>query len=89
MSMKQPVPYVFFASPGVKHVCPKSADCWSPAAPEIVIAPPKRSAVVSPYTQLEGLTSGSMQAGMPSSASISSSHLRSMILYSIVREALE
>ena len=26
-SRKQPVPYVFFASPGAKHVWPKSAAC--------------------------------------------------------------
>ena len=27
---KQPVPYVFFASPISKQCCPKSAACWSP-----------------------------------------------------------
>jgi hypothetical protein len=32
-SMKQPVPYVFFASPGEKHVWPKRAACWSPRSP--------------------------------------------------------
>ena len=32
-SRKQPVPYVFFDMPGVRHICPKSAACWSPAMP--------------------------------------------------------
>ena len=32
---------VFFASPAPKQVCPKSAACWSPAAPAILISPPK------------------------------------------------
>ena len=34
-SRKQPVPYVFFASPGATHIWPKSAACWSPAMPAI------------------------------------------------------
>jgi len=38
---KQPVPYVFFASPSEKQVCPNKAACWSPAAPAIGIALPK------------------------------------------------
>ena len=31
-SRKLPVPYVHFASPGEKQVCPNSAACWSPSA---------------------------------------------------------
>ena len=27
ISMKQPVPYVFFTIPGFVHTCPNSADC--------------------------------------------------------------
>ena len=34
-SRKQPVPYVFFDMPGVRHICPNSAACWSPAMPAI------------------------------------------------------
>ena len=41
ISMKPPVPNVFFASPGVKQVWPKSAACWSPAAPAILMPSPK------------------------------------------------
>ena len=40
ISRKQPVPYVFFASPGAKQVCPKSAACWSPAHPAMGISTP-------------------------------------------------
>ena len=32
---KQPVPYVFLTEPGVVHICPKRAACWSPAMPAI------------------------------------------------------
>ena len=35
MSMKHPVPYVFFTIPGLRHACPKRAACWSPAMPAI------------------------------------------------------
>ena len=34
-SRKQPVPYVFFVSPGDTHIWPNSAACWSPAMPAI------------------------------------------------------
>ena len=38
------MPYVFFASPGDKHACPKSAACWSPAMPAIgTLASPSRA----------------------------------------------
>ena len=29
------MPYVFFASPGAKHVWPNVAACWSPRMPAI------------------------------------------------------
>jgi len=75
ISMKQPVPYVFFAIPGSKHPCPNSAACWSPAAPAIGTSQPKNaSGAVRPYTSDEGRTSGSIAAGTPSSRSSSSSH---------------
>ena len=41
MSRKPPVPKVFLASPEAKQVWPKRAACWSPAAPAILISPPK------------------------------------------------
>ena len=41
ISRKPPVPKVLFASPLVKQVWPNSAACWSPAAPAILISPPK------------------------------------------------
>ena len=31
------VPKVFFAMPGLKHACPNSAACWSPASPRMGI----------------------------------------------------
>src|SRR3989441_12748317 len=51
MSMKQPVPYVFFTIPGWVHAWPNSAACWSPAMPAIGTAPP--NSTVSPYTSLD------------------------------------
>ena len=39
--VKPPVPKVLLASPLVKQVWPNSAACWSPAAPAILISPPK------------------------------------------------
>ena len=48
ISMKQPVPYVFFAMPGLKQFCPKSAACWSPAAPAMGTGPPMTFGSVSP-----------------------------------------
>ena len=86
ISIKQPVPYVFFTSPRAKHVWPNRAACWSPAAPAMGIsAPPMRAA---PYTMLESQTLGSMHMGMSSSAQISLSHSSVWMLNSIVREAL-
>src|SRR5688500_15481632 len=47
-SMKHPVPYVFLVSPLAKHVCPKSAACWSPATPAIGIPLSSGMAETSP-----------------------------------------
>src|SRR5256885_3921782 len=71
ISMKQPVPYVFFTMPGWVHAWPNSAACWSPAMPAMGIEPP--SSVVSPYTSLDEPTAGNTERGTPNSFSSSSS----------------
>src|SRR2546421_7103664 len=86
ISMKQPVPYVFFTIPGSVHACPNSAACWSPAMPAMGIEPPNNR--VSPYTSLEDDTAGSTERGTPNSFSSSSSQSPLRRLNSIVREAL-
>src|SRR3954468_13131894 len=48
ISTNDPVPYVFFVMPVVKHACPKSAACWSPAMP--LIGTPARSPGTDPST---------------------------------------
>ncbi|MNN79243.1 hypothetical protein D3C81_1958690 [compost metagenome] len=89
-STKQPVPYVFFAMPGVKQAWPNKAACWSPAAPAIGTSRPKKwYSAVTPYTSEEERTSGSMEAGMPRISNSSSSQRSSWILYSSVRDALD
>jgi hypothetical protein len=52
------------------------------------ISAPNIRASVTPYTALDGFTSGSMEAGMSSSFKILSSHFNSLMLKSMVREAL-
>ena len=86
MSMKQPVPYVFFTMPGRVQHWPKRAACWSPAMPAMGILPPSR--LVSPKTSLEPRTSGSTLRGTLNSFSNSASQSPVRRLYSIVREAL-
>src|SRR2546423_1434735 len=86
ISMKQPVPYVFFTIPGSVHACPNSAACWSPAMPAMGIEPPNNR--VSPYTSLEDDTAGSTECGTPNSFSSSSSQSPLRRLNSIVRDAL-
>src|SRR2546427_9705599 len=86
MSMKQPVPYVFFTMPGWVHAWPNSAACWSPAIPAIGTRPP--NSVVSPYTSLDEPTCGSTERGTPNSFSSSSSQSPVRRLNSIVRDAL-
>src|ERR1051325_1810294 len=46
ISMKQPVPNVFFTMPGCVHAWPNRAACWSPAIPAMGSVPP--NSVVSP-----------------------------------------
>jgi hypothetical protein len=48
ISMKQPVPYVFFANPRVKQFWPNKAACWSPAIPAMATGVSKRPSAVSP-----------------------------------------
>ena len=50
--------------PGVKQPCPMVAACWSPAMPQMRIAPPNRSGRVSPKSAAQSRTSGSSAAGM-------------------------
>src|ERR671919_2157743 len=89
MRTNEPVPYVFFAIPSVKHAWPKRADCWSPAAPEIGIDGPSMSGAVSPKRPLDGFTSGSKERGIESRSRIQSSQSASRSEYIIVRDALE
>ena len=85
---KQPVPYVFFTSPASKQHCPKSAACWSPAAPAIGILPAMTELSVYPYIQLDGFTSGSIDSGILSLLISSLSQHSLCISKSIVLEAL-
>ncbi len=71
-SMKLPVPKVHLTIPGVVHICPKSAACWSPATPEIGI--PAREPEAVAHTPLDGTTSGRSSRGIPKIASSCSSH---------------
>ena len=64
------------------------AACWSPAMPEIAIAPPNRSGVLSPKRAEESFTSGSIERGTPMISRSSSSHWPVWMLNSSVREAL-
>src|ERR1035437_2691540 len=48
-SMKLPVPYVFFASPGAKQPCPNTAACWSPRMPVSGTPANPAGAATSPY----------------------------------------
>ena len=74
--------------PASKQAWPNSALCWSPPMPPMVRAPPRCSGAALPNSCADGFTSGSRDAGMPSSASSSSSQRFSRTLNSIVREAL-
>lgn len=84
---KQPVPYVFFASPAVKQVCPKSAACWSPRMPATG-TPSSTPPAHVPYTSEEERMTGSMARGMRSAASMPSSQSRASMCISMVRLAL-
>ncbi len=85
-SMKQPVPYVFFASPGSKQACPNRAACWSPRSP--AIGTPARSPTHVPYTSDDERISGRIARGTPMAASSSSSQASDARSISIVRLAL-
>ena len=61
---KQPVPYVFFASPFSKQHWPNNAACWSPATPHIIISSPNTVLSVVAKLLIDGLTSGSMLIGI-------------------------
>ena len=64
------------------------AACWSPAMPEIAIAPPNRSATLSPNFAEESFTSGNIERGTRRIFSSSSSHAPVWMLNKSVREAL-
>ncbi len=89
INIKHPVPYVFFTIPGLIHICPNNAACWSPAMPAMGIAEPGTRLPVTPYTSLLDLTSGNIFAGMLKRESSSSSHRPVWILNSIVLDALD
>ena len=74
--------------PGVKQAWPMVAACWSPAMPEIAMAPPKISGTHSPNLAEESFTSGSIERGTRRIFSSSSSHSPVWMLNSSVREAL-
>ena len=88
ISRKQPVPYVFFASPGEKQACPNSAACWSPRMPATRTPGSTESAAHSPSTPLLGATAGSMRGGTRNAAHSAGSHCRLWMLNSSVRDAL-
>jgi hypothetical protein len=72
--MKQPVPYVFFASPGSKQHWPINAACWSPSAPAMrILAPKGPSARVVPKASASELATmrGKTERGIRSSSRIS------------------
>ncbi len=64
------------------------AACWSPAMPEIAIAPPNNSGTLSPNFVEESFTSGSIERGTRRIFRRSSSHCPLWMLNRSVREAL-
>ena len=86
--MNAPVPYVHFASPGVKHAWPNSAACWSPAMPAIGMPSGKPPMpFVVPHTPDEGTTAGRTWRGTPISSHSSSLHASLLISNTSVRDA--
>ena len=77
-------------SPSSKQVCPKSADCWSPAMPAIGSDSPRNEAgsVGATSPQL-GTRSGSASRGTPKSSHSSSDQSPASRSNSSVRQALE
>ena len=80
MSRKQPVPYVFLASPALKQHCPNSAACWSPATPQMGTPCAVPGLAVRPKSPADGRTSGMRDAGMPKRSSSQGSHRPSWML---------
>ena len=74
--------------PGSKQAWPMVAACWSPAMPEMAIAPPNRLSVAVAESAEESFTSGSIERGTRRSFRSSSSHSPVWMLNSSVREAL-
>ena len=74
--------------PGVKQPCPMVAACWSPAMPQMRIAPPNRSGRVSPKSAAQSPTSGKRPPGMANSRSRSWSQAPRPISNNSVRDAL-
>eukprot|EP00001_Collodictyon_triciliatum_P060462 10758_1 len=85
LSMKHPVPYVFFASPGSVQNWPSKAACWSPRHPAIG-TPSNVSPFMVPISE-ELLTLGKHSIGIPNSLQISLSHCRVSKLSNMVRLA--
>ena len=89
-STKEPVPYVHLMSPGVKHACPNSAACWSPAIPAIGSdRPPNAAGSVCPATPDDGTTSGSACGGTPKRSQSSADHWPALMSKSSVRDAFD
>lgn len=86
-SRKQPVPYVFFAAPGVKHAWPSVAACWSPSIPVIGTPGTTESDAPTPNRADDGSTFGSMPIGTPMRSHMSASHRRVLMSISRVRAA--
>ena len=83
------MPNVHFAAPAVKHACPNSAACWSPAMP--VIGTPSGSPGtprVLPKIPADGSTRGSTAGGTRKRAHRSSAHAIVCRSNSSVRDAL-
>ena len=88
-SAKQPVPYVFFDSPGRKHAWPTSAACWSPRDAGNGDRRPQMLGSASPTTLELGTMRGSIVARNVEQPSMSSSQSPVARFISIVRDALE
>ena len=87
-SMKHPVPYVFFASPGAQR-WPNVAACWSPSTPPMRV-PASDPGTTTPNASgwAEGTTWGNASRGMPNFASVGWCHVSVCISMSMVRAAL-
>mmetsp|Transcript_544 Transcript_544/g.1208 ORF Transcript_544/g.1208 Transcript_544/m.1208 type:complete len:347 (+) Transcript_544:148-1188(+) len=84
-SMKHPVPYVFFASPGL-HRWPSVAACWSPRHPAMG-TPASAPARTVPYTSALLTMRGSRLGGMRRLCTVGSCQARVFRSMRSVREA--